>query len=72
VCPLSGKRPSAHCPHRKREYFAHGHGPDQVCDWHRHEGGRAVVAYPAEARAWAERERRRGGRQAAGTASSGR
>lgn len=75
VCPLSGKRPSAYCPHRKREYAAasgasddsgasgagHDHGADEVCDWHRLENGRVIVEYPPEARDWAERERRRGG-----------
>ena len=65
VCALSGKRPSAHCPHRKHEHFARGHGPSEICDWHRREGARVVVEYPPEARDWAQRTRRRGGRHLA-------
>lgn len=63
VCPLSGKRPSADCPHRTLEYVRAGNAPAEACDWHRHEGGRLVIEYPAPASAWAARRLRRGGRQ---------
>jgi penicillin-binding protein 1C len=62
VCPLSGLRPGPDCPHRKREHFAAGRIPARPCDWHRSEGGRVTVRYPAEARPWARREAERGGR----------
>ncbi|HWM84692.1 MAG TPA: transglycosylase domain-containing protein [Kofleriaceae bacterium] len=62
VCPLSGLRPGSDCPHRKLEQFAAGRAPGRDCDWHRREGGRLVVHYPPEARAWAERQSHRGGR----------
>ena len=65
VCPLSGMPAGPDCPHRKREHFAAGRAPTRSCDWHRHEGGRAVVRYPVEARAWAAREASRGGREVA-------
>ncbi len=61
VCPLSGKLVGPDCPHRKLEYFATGHVPTEHCTWHRHEGDRLVVAYPAEVEPWARRERERGG-----------
>ena len=31
ICPLSGKRVSADCPHQKREYFLKGLVPGEVC-----------------------------------------
>ncbi len=62
VCPLSGKRPSAQCPHQKRDYFRHGQTPTKTCDWHRQSGDKIVVEYPARARDWAQRHRQRGGR----------
>jgi penicillin-binding protein 1C len=65
VCPLSGMPAGPDCPHRKREHFAAGRVPTRSCDWHRHEGGRPVVRYPVEARAWAAREASRGGREVA-------
>lgn len=65
VCALSGKRPSAHCPHRKHEHFARGSGPTELCDWHRREDARVVVEYPPAARDWAQRTRQRGGRHLA-------
>lgn len=63
VCPLSGKRPSADCPHRKEEYHRRGHTPTERCDWHRRSGAELVVDYPPRARDWAERTHARGGRQ---------
>ncbi|MEM9493011.1 MAG: hypothetical protein AAGC55_27930, partial [Myxococcota bacterium] len=62
VCPLSGQRPSAHCPHRKREYFHRERSPAATCDWHRQRHGELVVDYPARARDWAERYQQRGAR----------
>jgi hypothetical protein len=35
ACPLSGQRPAAHCPHRRREWFIEGTEPAQDCDVHR-------------------------------------
>jgi len=70
VCALSGKRPAAGCPHRRREHFARGAEPGESCDLHvtvhvdaqGHEqharcGGetRVLERYPLELRAWAER-----------------
>jgi penicillin-binding protein 1C len=66
VCALSGMRPSADCPHTMREHFRAGGAPREVCTWHRREQGRLVVSYPAEVRAWAERQRTRGGRHLLG------
>jgi penicillin-binding protein 1C len=65
VCPLSGLRPGPDCPHRKRESFAAGRVPTRSCDWHRREGDRVVVHYPAEAAAWAKRHAAQGGRELA-------
>lgn len=68
VCPLSGKAPSKHCPHRKLEYRASGQQPtspsasDEVCDWHRHDGDSVIIDYPDEAAEWAHRRRTRGGK----------
>jgi penicillin-binding protein 1C len=66
VCALSGMRPSSDCPHTRHEHFRAGTEPRDTCTWHRREHGQAVVSYPAEARAWAERERTRGGRHVVG------
>jgi penicillin-binding protein 1C len=66
VCALSGMRPSADCPHTRREYFRDGTEPGHTCTWHRREQGRVVVTYPSEVRAWAERQRTRGGRHLVG------
>jgi penicillin-binding protein 1C len=66
VCSLSGMRPSDDCPHTRREHFRTGAVPRDTCTWHRSERGRVVVSYPAEIRAWAERERTRGGRHPSG------
>jgi penicillin-binding protein 1C len=65
VCALSGMRPSADCPHTRHEHFRAGAEPRDTCTWHRREHGQVVVSYPAEVRAWAERERTRGGRHVA-------
>jgi penicillin-binding protein 1C len=65
VCALSGMRPSADCPHTRHEHFRAGAEPRDACTWHRREHGQVVVSYPAEVRAWAERERTRGGRHVA-------
>ena len=65
VCPLSGKRPSAHCPHHKLEHFARGHAPKSTCTWHRHQGDHLVVDYPSEVEPWVKRERERGARHLA-------
>jgi len=62
VCPLSGQKPSAHCPHHKREYFRRGYAPHETCDWHRRDGAGLVVDYPPQATTWAERNQRRGAR----------
>lgn len=59
VCPVSGMRPGAHCPHRKLERFAAGTAPRESCDWHRPDGS---IEYPEAIAAWAEREREQGGR----------
>lgn len=66
VCALSGMRPSADCPHTRREHFRDGTVPEHACTWHRREQGRVVVTYPSEIRAWAERQRTRGGRHLVG------
>jgi penicillin-binding protein 1C len=55
VCPLSGKRPSAACPHRKRESFVAGTVPAADCPWHRDDGGRVSIVLPPELQAWAAR-----------------
>jgi penicillin-binding protein 1C len=34
VCPLSGKRPNAHCPHRREELFIAGTEPMRACAMH--------------------------------------
>lgn len=34
VCALSGKRPSEHCPHRRRVHTLAEHRPDETCDFH--------------------------------------
>jgi penicillin-binding protein 1C len=34
VCPLSGARPTAACPHMRRELFVAGHAPSETCDMH--------------------------------------
>ena len=65
VCPLSGLRAGPDCPHQKLEHFAAGHAPGRACDWHRREGGRVVVRYPAEVQPWARRSAERGGRHLA-------
>jgi len=62
VCPVSGELVGPDCPHAKREWFAEGTVPEERCDWHAHEGDRLAVHYPAEASAWAERQRHAGGR----------
>jgi penicillin-binding protein 1C len=66
VCALSGMRPSTDCPHTRHEHFRAGAVPGDTCTWHRRERGQVVVSYPAEIRAWAERERTRGGRHVLG------
>jgi len=65
VCPLSGLLAGPDCPHRIHEHVVAGHGPTRPCDWHGHNGDRIVVRYPAEAQAWADRQRHRGGRDLA-------
>jgi penicillin-binding protein 1C len=35
VCALSGRRPSALCPHRVRERVPRGRAPREACSWHR-------------------------------------
>jgi penicillin-binding protein 1C len=57
VCALSGMKPGANCPHRKREHFAPGTVPERTCDWHQHDEGQLVVHWPVEAREWARKER---------------
>ena len=34
ICPLSGKRPNPHCPHRREELFIAGTEPPEVCALH--------------------------------------
>lgn len=34
ICALSGLRPNAYCPHRRRELFIAGTEPTAICDWH--------------------------------------
>ena len=34
ICPLSGHRPTAICPHRKRELFLPGTAPTDICSVH--------------------------------------
>ncbi|MCG8424361.1 MAG: transglycosylase domain-containing protein [Proteobacteria bacterium] len=63
VCPLSGKKPSAHCPHRKVEYYRRGQILGETCDWHRQQDGRLVIDYPSRARDWAVRHRLHVGQQ---------
>jgi penicillin-binding protein 1C len=65
VCALSGLRAGASCPHRVHEHVVAGRAPGKSCDWHAADG---TVRWPAEARAWAERERTRGGRLLSATA----
>ena len=65
VCPLSGLAPGPACPHHKLEHFASGREPASTCSWHRREGARVVVDYPAEAKDWARQLYQRGGRELA-------
>jgi len=58
VCALSGKRPTAACPHRKLEQFVRGSAPTEPCDWH----GAAGARYPDAVARWAEERRTAGGR----------
>lgn len=59
VCPLSGKRASSACPHRKRDFFAADHVPTESCDWHRFENGYVTVHYPPEIQPYVDRNARR-------------
>jgi penicillin-binding protein 1C len=34
VCPLSGKRPSAHCPHQRTVHMLAEDVPEETCTWH--------------------------------------
>jgi penicillin-binding protein 1C len=52
VCALTGLLPGPDCPH-KRELFAAGTRPHQVCTWHRRVCGRREVKYPPELEGWA-------------------
>lgn len=51
VCPLSGKLPGPHCPHRKREFALRTSVPSERCNFHMSDG----VRYPAQLSAWAQR-----------------
>ncbi|MCA9522375.1 MAG: penicillin-binding protein 1C [Myxococcales bacterium] len=35
ICPLSGKLPGKHCPHRMEEHFIPGTEPRETCNFHR-------------------------------------
>jgi penicillin-binding protein 1C len=59
VCPLSGARPGAECPHRRLEHVAAGAAPRTTCEWHQPGG---AIQVPPEIEQWARRERQRGGR----------
>ena len=54
ICPLSGKRPGANCPHHKRELFIAGHVPDETCDWHQVVCGAPAIVYPPSVKGWAK------------------
>jgi hypothetical protein len=55
VCPLSGKKPTAACPHRKQEFFVRGSEAKQNCDWHHQTPVGVRINYPSEIQAWAKR-----------------
>jgi len=53
VCALSGARPTAACPHHRRERFARGRVPHQACDIHVRCGGQVREHFAEPFRAWA-------------------
>jgi penicillin-binding protein 1C len=53
ICPVSGMRPGALCPYRKRELFLAGAIPTAPCSWHVRACGRTMVRYPEPLRGWA-------------------
>ncbi len=58
VCALSGGVATANCPHTRLLAATAAQTPRTACDWHRRDGqGRQMVAWPAEARAWAAAHR---------------
>jgi penicillin-binding protein 1C len=59
VCALSGMAPTAACFSRVSEYVRRGSEPP-ACTWHRLEGGRPTVSYPAEYQSWFFASRRWG------------
>jgi penicillin-binding protein 1C len=63
LCELSGLSPTSLCPRRTREWLAHAEPEPGRCGWHRREGDRVAVAWPADYAAWAA-ERERGARGA--------
>jgi penicillin-binding protein 1C len=52
VCPLSGKLPGPHCPHRKRDVALRSALPGETCDLHAEDG---QLHYPETLRGWVER-----------------
>jgi penicillin-binding protein 1C len=55
LCPLSGKLRGPHCPHHKHDFALAGSVPHERCTWH---GADGTIRYPAELRAWSQREGR--------------
>jgi hypothetical protein len=52
VCPLSGKLPGPHCPHRKRDYAPSHAQPSTPCELH---GADGRLHYPAALKGWLRR-----------------
>jgi penicillin-binding protein 1C len=52
VCPLSGKLPGPHCPHRKRDVALAHALPHEHCDVHADDG---KLHYPAVLASWVQR-----------------
>jgi penicillin-binding protein 1C len=52
ICALSGREATALCPAVETEWLPAGR-PVASCRWHRRQGGRVVVSWPAPYRAWA-------------------
>ncbi len=63
VCALSGMPAGELCPRRKVDWFMADRAPGPGCQWHRHDGDRVVVQFPAEIESWAARQRHAGGRR---------
>lgn len=52
ICTLSGRRATAACPSRTREWLPAGSDP-VACDWHHQADAGPITTYPPEFRAWA-------------------